>query len=94
MLRKEDIEHLGTLARIGLSEQEKTELLAGVEAVLGYVSNVSGVVTDAESAPVAGSLRNVLREDGEAYPGGAWSEAILANAPRREDDFFKVGQIL
>lgn len=99
MLKKEDIEHLSMLARIGVSEEEKTELAGQIDAVLGYVSSVSQVVTAAASAPVADELYNVLREDDGVYLGGEYTEAILANAPHKEDlpaqagGYFKVGQI-
>jgi aspartyl-tRNA(Asn)/glutamyl-tRNA(Gln) amidotransferase subunit C len=94
MLTKEDIEHLATLARISVSEDEKAQLAGQIDAVLEYVSAVSGVVTERESAPVAGELRNVMREDDGPYAGGEWSEAILANAPHKEDRYFKVEQIM
>ncbi len=93
MLTKEDIEHLSTLARVAISEEEKTELPGQIDAVLAYVSAVSHVVTGAESVPMAGELRNVMREDGNMYSGGEYTEAILTNAPHQEDGYFKVGQI-
>jgi len=94
MLKKEDILHLSALARISISEEEKTELAAEIGSVLEYVSVISGVVTEAKRAPTPGELRGVMREDVEAYSGGEWSEAILANAPHKEDGYFKVGQIM
>jgi aspartyl/glutamyl-tRNA(Asn/Gln) amidotransferase C subunit len=94
MLKKEDIEHLGELARIGLSDDEQATLVGGVESVLGYVSRIASVSTDTKEGSPAGALRNVLREDGEVYPGGEWSERIIANAPRQESGYIKVEQIL
>ena len=93
MLKKEDIEHLSRLARITISEGERDELATQIDSVLGYVSAVSAVVTEAESKPVVGELRNVLRDDTNAYIGGAWSDAIIKNAPDSEEGYFKVGQI-
>lgn len=93
MLTKDDIAHLGELARIGLSADEEATLASGVDAVLGYVSQISRVETGANDTPSTDTLRNVMREDGDAYAGGDWTEAILANAPHKEDGYFKVGQI-
>ncbi|MEK7118218.1 MAG: Asp-tRNA(Asn)/Glu-tRNA(Gln) amidotransferase subunit GatC [Patescibacteria group bacterium] len=93
MLTKEDIERLATLARIDVSEEEKKGLAKDLDAVLAYVSEVSKITTESDTVPRVGELRNVMREDADAYPGGEWSEAILANAPHKEDGYFKVGQI-
>ena len=93
MLKKEDIDHLSTLSRIAVSEEEKTELAGQIDSVLGYVSVVSAVVTEGEGSARAGELRNVMREDDDPYSGGEWTDAILANAPDTENGYFKVGQI-
>ena len=94
MLKKEDIEHLADLARITISPEEKASLPSELDAILAYVSEIVGVVTEKEVAPRAGKLRNVLREDRDAYSGGEWSEPILANAPHAEAGYFKVEQIM
>lgn len=93
MLTRKDIEHLATLARIDISEEEKEGLAKDLDSILAYVSEVSKIATESDTIPRAGILRNVMREDRDAYPGGEWTEAILANAPHKEDGYFKVGQI-
>ncbi len=93
MLKPEDIDHLATLARITLSEAEKLEFPKQFEAILDYVGEVSTVVTLEDATERVGSLRNVMREDSEAYPGGEFTKAILQNAPRKEDNYIKVQQI-
>ncbi len=94
MLKKEDIEYLATLARITISEEEKAELPGKLDPVLAYVSEISSVVTAEEAAPRVGNLRNVMREDVNPNPGGTFTNAILANAPRKEDGYFKVERIM
>ncbi len=93
MLKKEDIEHLATLSRMAISEEEKGSMAAQLDSVLSYVSELSKVVTKEESAPRAGLLRNVMREDADPYPGGEFTDAILENAPHQQDGYLKVGQI-
>jgi aspartyl-tRNA(Asn)/glutamyl-tRNA(Gln) amidotransferase subunit C len=93
MLKKEDIEHLATLARIAVSEDEKESFALQIDSVLGYVSELNKVVTLEESTPKAGELRNVMREDEAPYAGGEFTAAIIANAPYKEDGYVKVGQI-
>lgn len=93
MLKKEDIEHLATLARISVSEEEKESFAEQLDSVLGYVSELNKVVTIEESAPEAGELRNVMRDDDMPNVGGEFTDAILENAPHKEDGYVKVGQI-
>ncbi len=92
MLRKEDIEHLATLARLEIADEEKELFVHQLDSVLGYVSEISAVAT-AHVTPTAGVLRNVLRDDAHPNIGGTFTEAILANAPHREKQYVKVEQI-
>lgn len=94
MLQKGDIEYLSTLARIEVSPEEKEELAERIDSVLTYVSAIAKVATEMKNDVVAGDLRNVMREDADPYPGGEWTEAILANAPHQEAGYFKVEQIM
>lgn len=94
MLKKEDVEHLATLARIELSDAEMLEVAEKLTPVLDYVSEISKVVTEENAEARVGELRNVMRPDGEANAGGEWSDAILKNAPRSQDGYFKVSQIM
>lgn len=94
MLKKEDIEHLATLARISVSEEEKEAFAVQLDSVLGYVSELNKVVTIEESAPLAGELRNIMRPDENPNPGGEFTDMILANAPHKEGEYFKVSQIM
>lgn len=94
MLKKEDIEHLSLLARISVSEEEKESFALQLDSVLGYVSELEKVVTAKDATPKVGELRNVLREDEVPYMGGEFTDMILANAPHKEGDYFKVSQII
>ncbi|OGZ19193.1 MAG: hypothetical protein A2494_02355 [Candidatus Lloydbacteria bacterium RIFOXYC12_FULL_46_25] len=93
MLQRNDVEHLGLLARIALSEEEKDEFTSELDSVLSYVSEISKVTTDADAVPLVGELRNVMREDDALNPGGEFTEEILKNAPATEDGYVKVKQI-
>lgn len=93
MLTREDIDHLADLARLSVSDGEKDRLTKDLGSVLAYVSQLEEVTTDAGSAPEAGALRNVMREDGEPSPGGAYTEVVLRNAPATEDGYFKTKKI-
>ena len=42
----------------------------------------------------AGEVRNVFREDKDPHLPGEFTEDLLAEAPRRQDNFVKVKKIL
>jgi aspartyl-tRNA(Asn)/glutamyl-tRNA(Gln) amidotransferase subunit C len=101
MLQKEDIEHLATLARVAISEEEKSAFATQLDSVLSYVSDISKVATTEAAegsglSPVerAGSLRNVTRPDAEPAQGGEYTADFLANAPANEDGCVKVQKII
>lgn len=93
MLTKDDIKKLSVLARIAVSEEEEESLAKDLDAVLGYVSEVAAVATEKDIVPRAGELRNIMREDVDAYPGGGFTDMILRNAPATEGGYLKVKQI-
>ncbi len=92
MIERKDIEKLGALSRIALSEEEKDAFVSEIDAILGYVSRV----TDAPSG--SGETKNfvsdVFREDGTPHETGMYTEAILSSAPKREGNYLKVKKIL
>ena len=101
MLKKEDIEHLATLARVHISDEEKESFATQLDSVLEYVSEISQVATDEAArgeglAPIerAGALRNVTRSDDTPNPGGEFTEDFLANAPDHEEQCVKVHKII
>ena len=94
MIDKSDIQQLAILARVAVSENEEESLAKDLDAVLGYVSDISSIATNADVVLQAGSLKNVMREDTDVYQGGGFTNAILANAPATEDGYLKVNKIL
>lgn len=60
----EDIDHIATLARLTLTEEEKSRYAEQLSAVLGYVDMLNEVHTDdvPETCQVTG-LENITRED-------------------------------
>lgn len=92
-----DIEHLANLARISIPEDKKEKLSKDLERILAYVSeleSVKGLSLGADPAIPKGELSNVLRKDIDPYPKGAFTQELLAQAPKVEDGFFVVKKIL
>ncbi len=92
-LTMEDVEHVSTLARLGLTDAEKERLRDQLSSILEHIEALSAVDT-ASIPPTAqvNALSNVWRED---TPGPSLPiEAVLANAPRSVDGFFEVNAVL
>lgn len=92
-----DIEKLAKLARIHLSEQEKESLLKDMDSILGYVKMVQKINVNKNDKKVGFSSaysRNILRDDENPNESGTCSEDLLASAPERKENYFKVKQII
>jgi aspartyl-tRNA(Asn)/glutamyl-tRNA(Gln) amidotransferase subunit C len=87
-----DIEHVAKLARLRLSEDEKTRLAAELGQILTHAARV-GEVAAQEVEPTASPIprANVYRED-VPEPSLPVDEA-LRNAPERDGDRFRVPRI-
>jgi aspartyl-tRNA(Asn)/glutamyl-tRNA(Gln) amidotransferase subunit C len=92
-LSRADVKHVAHLARLGLTEAELARLEGQLNHILDQYAKLAEVDTDA-IPPTAQTieLENILRED-VAVPSMD-PEAVLANAPARDGDFFVVPAIL
>ena len=92
-LSRADVEHVAHLARLGLSDQELARLEGQLNHILEQYEILATVPTD-HIAPTAQTieLENILRDD-VAKPSME-PEAVLANAPARDGEFFVVPAIL
>ena len=101
MLTVDDINNLARLARIELSEEEKVRLQKDMESILGYVGQITAVAVEqkerpspeSKDSPSAHDLINIMRDDVVTTETGEYTEAVLANAPKREGDYFSVKPI-
>ena len=92
-LSREDVEHVATLARLGLSDTEITRLQDQLSSILEHIAVIDRLDTDAipPTAQVT-AMTNVMRPD--VVTGSLPREAVLENAPRQADGFFEVHAIL
>ncbi|MCO5383171.1 Asp-tRNA(Asn)/Glu-tRNA(Gln) amidotransferase subunit GatC [Methanosarcina sp. Z-7115] len=92
MITKEDVEHIGWLARIDISEQETVEYMEKLNSVLGYFGQLDELPTG-DIAPTyhVAEIYNVFREDvvEECLP----QETVLANTEHKQDGTFRVPKI-
>jgi len=87
------VRKVAKLSRLDLTDSEIKEFTGQLEAILEYVDKMNQLDTEGVE-PLAHCLpiSNCLREDKAGDSLGA--EKILANAPQRDGDFFKVPRIL
>lgn len=96
----EDIKKLANLARIDMEEAEMIEIAKDFDAILAYVGQVQeaasegGVRGEVPKIPESYHLFNVMREDIVTNTGGEFTDKILGQAPKTENGFLKVKQIL
>ncbi len=92
-LSKKDVEHVASLARLGLSEEEKDLFAKQLSQILDYADTIKKLPTEGV-APTSHSIpmKNVFRED-KAVPFKD-VESIIKNAPSEEAHMFKVPRIL
>lgn len=88
-----EVEHIASLARLDLTEEEVARFREQLSAILDYVAQLQEL--DTRDIPPTSSVlppRSVLRED-EPRPGLSLEE-LLANAPQTEADQFRVPPVL
>ncbi len=92
-ITREEVEHVARLARLELTEEEKERMRAQLDSILQYMEKLNELDTTAvEPTSHVIPLVNVMRED-ELRPSLPQEEA-LANAPDRQDVFFRVPRII
>jgi aspartyl-tRNA(Asn)/glutamyl-tRNA(Gln) amidotransferase subunit C len=88
-----DVEHVARLARLELSGAEKERMRDELGGILAYVDKLLALdVAGVEPTSHAVLLTNVMRED-DPEPSFAQDD-MLANAPDRQGDLFRVPRIL
>ncbi len=92
-LTREEVRHIDRLARLGLTEAELDKFGEQLSNILENFEILQQVDTG-DIPPTAQSitLQNVTRDD-EVVPSLP-PEDILANAPRREGNYFRVRAVL
>lgn len=87
-----DLDNLSTLARIDIVPEEKQKMLADMQAILGYISEINEVTGD--TSLFREELFNVVRDDVVTRETGSNTDVLLAEAPATENGYVKVMQVL
>lgn len=93
MIDREQVRKVAHLARLELKPEEEEQFTTQLGSILEYFDQLSELdVSDVLPTTRAIDVSNITRPD-ELKPFGD-RETILESAPDREDDFFKVPQIV
>ena len=92
-LGREEVLRIAILARLGLAEAEVDRFKEQLSHILESFEVLQQVdTTDVSPTTQAITLKNVLRSDEAA--ASLPQDQVLANAPRKDGDFFKVRAVL
>jgi aspartyl-tRNA(Asn)/glutamyl-tRNA(Gln) amidotransferase subunit C len=93
MIDRDEVRKVALLARLAMNETEEAQFTEQIGKILQYVEQMNELdVTNVEPTTRAIDSSNVTRTDElRVYPD---REALLAEAPQPEGDFFRVPQIM
>jgi aspartyl-tRNA(Asn)/glutamyl-tRNA(Gln) amidotransferase subunit C len=87
------VKRIGRLARIRVEEHEVEKYQGEINAILGFVEQLSEV--DVEGIePMTSVTPMQLRRREDKVTDGGYPEKIVANAPLTEDNFFMVPKVI
>ena len=87
------VRRIAHLARIAVDPSEVERLNSELNAILSFVETLSGVDV-AGIEPIASVLPMQMKKRPDVVTEGGIAEAILANAPVREDNYFVVPKVV
>ena len=92
-LSREEVIHIAKLARLGMSEADIEKAREQLSNILENFEVLKEIdTTDVPPTAQAINLQNVLRDDTDS--SSLTAKEIMANAPDREEDFFKLRAVL
>ena len=92
-VKKEEILHIARLANLKLKEEEIPEYIHNLEDILNYANVVNGAPIEGLQTTV-GTIENanVFRKDEVKIFED--QEALMVNAPEKEENMFKIPKVL
>jgi aspartyl-tRNA(Asn)/glutamyl-tRNA(Gln) amidotransferase subunit C len=88
-INREQVEHVAKLARLSLSEEEKTQFTTQLNDILQFAEKLNELHTDdVEPTSHVYPVTNVMRED--VVQPSLTREKVLANAPDQQDGYIRV----
>jgi len=94
MISREEVAKLANLSLMAVDENELETLASEIDAILGYVSEVTKLVdsdTQEQERPI---LRNVMRDDVVTNEPRQYTKRMLDEMPDKDGDYLRVKKIL
>ena len=92
-LDTQQVRHIAKLARIAMSDGEVEAMVPELNAILGWVEQLSAVDTEGvEPLTAVIDLKQRLRDD--VIDDGGVRDKVLANAPEAQHGFFAVPKVI
>jgi aspartyl-tRNA(Asn)/glutamyl-tRNA(Gln) amidotransferase subunit C len=92
-LTREDVQRVASLARLRLTAEEKDQLTEQLDNILQYMDKLNQLDTShVEPLAHVVDIVNAFREDKVTNRPNI--DALLANAPARDETFFRVPKII
>jgi aspartyl-tRNA(Asn)/glutamyl-tRNA(Gln) amidotransferase subunit C len=93
MIDRKDVEHVARLTRLALTEAELERMREQLNSILAHLDTLRAVdTTGVEPTSHAVDIVNVMRED--VVEPCLPQDAVLANAPDRSGELFRVPRII
>lgn len=87
------VRHIAKLARLRMSDGEVEALVPELNAILGWIEQLSEVNTDGVE-PLTAVIDQKLRLRDDVVNDGDVRDAVLANAPDAQHGFFAVPKVI
>lgn len=94
MASPEEVQKLAALSRISIPEEKLETFAREFDGMLAYVGKLDELALPSRTERSIPAVRNVMREDGEAVPGGTNTKNLTDAFPDRDGDSLKVKQII
>ena len=90
---KEDLQNVAVLSRLAIPAEQEDKYIDQMDKILTYMDNLAELDTEnVKPTTYALPMANVFRKD--EVKESLDREAALANAPLKEDGYFKVPKVL
>ena len=90
---KEDLQNVAVLSRLAIPAEQEDKYIDQMDKILTYMDNLAELDTEnVKPTTYALPMQNVFRKD--EVKESLDRDAALANAPLKEDGYFKVPKVL
>ncbi|MCO4054381.1 MAG: Asp-tRNA(Asn)/Glu-tRNA(Gln) amidotransferase subunit GatC [Bosea sp.] len=87
------VKRVAHLARIALPDEDVPRMQAEINAMLGFVEQLNEVDV-AGVEPMTSVMPMVMKKRQDVINDGAIADAVVANAPQSEDNYFMVPKVV